>query len=168
MAIEKKCSTTGCESRAHARGYCRKHYRQLYRNGEIRPEREDWHKAMGVKCAVAGCEGRLSAKGYCYKHYRQIWDYGKIRTDAEERRVTEREAANKVNKLAPTNDSDRVRALARELRRAEIMYKNVVGVEGRLKWRREIDEVKKEMVRLGVDPAELVREQQGEENALAV
>ncbi len=44
----------------------------------------------------------------------------------------------------------RMRALGRELQRAEMMYSNVVGLEGRLKWRREIEDVKKEMIRLGV------------------
>ena len=31
-----------------------------------------------------------------------------------------------------------------------MMYRNVIGFEGRLKWRREIVEVKKEMTRLGM------------------
>ena len=98
--------------------------------------------AKETKCAVAGCENRSHAKGYCRKHYGQIWRKGKIYSDEEERQVAE--------KLIPRDDTDRMRALERELRRAEMMYQNVIGFEGRLKWRREIDEVKKEMVRLGM------------------
>ena len=98
--------------------------------------------AKETKCAVEGCENRAHAKGYCRKHYGQIWRKGKIYSDEEERQVAE--------KLIPRDDTDRMRALERELRRAEMMYQNVIGFEGRLKWRREIDEVKKEMVRLGM------------------
>ena len=31
-----------------------------------------------------------------------------------------------------------------------MMYKNVIGMEGRLKWRKEIEAVRKEMTRLGI------------------
>ena len=55
-------------------------------------------------------------------------------------------------KALPRPDSDRGRALERELRRAQTMYLNVVGVEGRLRWRRELEEVKQEMARLGIAP----------------
>ena len=98
--------------------------------------------AKETRCAVGGCEGRAHARGYCRKHYGQIWRKGKVYSDEEERHVAE--------KSTPRDDTDRMRALERELRRAEMMYQNVIGFEGRLKWRREIDEVKKEMVRLGM------------------
>ena len=97
-----------------------------------------------IQCAVAGCGTRPHAKGYCRKHYGQIWRRGQIQPDEEERQIAKKQVAK--------NDSDRMRAMERELRRAEAMYKNVVGFEGRLKWRREIDEVKREMVRLGIVP----------------
>jgi hypothetical protein len=48
------------------------------------------------------------------------------------------------------DDTDRMRGLERGLARAEMMYRNVVGLEGRLKWRREIAEVKKQMASLGM------------------
>jgi len=53
-------------------------------------------------------------------------------------------------KLLPRPDTDRIRALERELERAETMYRNVIGVEGRLKWRRELEELRKDWDRLGV------------------
>ncbi|MDR1535099.1 MAG: hypothetical protein LBU64_08390 [Planctomycetota bacterium] len=97
------------------------------------------------KCSVPNCENHVHAKGYCRKHYGQIWRKGRIYTQ---------KGHSQVEKIVqkPTNrdDTDRMRALERELRRAEMMYKNVIGFEGRLKWRREIVEVKKEMTRLGM------------------
>ncbi len=98
-----------------------------------------------TKCMVQGCENRVHAKGYCRKHYGQIWRKGKIYTQKDSG------SAKKAGlKAAHRDDTDRMRALERELRRAEMMYKNVIGFEGRLKWRREIVEVKKEMTRLGM------------------
>ena len=101
--------------------------------------------AKDATCAVDGCEKRPHAKGYCRKHYGQIWRKGEIRTDEEERQAAE--------KPVTQNDADRIRALERELRRAEMMYRNVVGVEGRIKWRRELEGLRKDMIRLGVAPA---------------
>lgn len=100
--------------------------------------------AKRSKCVVPDCTNKAHAKGYCRKHYGQIWRKGKIYSQEEEKRASER--------AAHRDDSDRIRALERELRRAEMMYQNVVGFEGRLKWRREIDEVRKEMARLGLTP----------------
>ena len=97
------------------------------------------------KCMVPGCENRVHAKGYCRKHYGQIWRKGKICSQKELK-----EESKVLDKPAQRDDTDRMRALERELRRAEMMYQNVIGFEGRLKWRREIDEVKKEMLRLGM------------------
>ena len=96
-----------------------------------------------TKCAMPGCEGKLHSRGYCRKHYGQIWRKGKI--------ASCREAPPAA--LASREDTDRMRALERELRRAEMMYQNVIGFEGRLRWRREIEEVKKEMSRLGMTPS---------------
>lgn len=91
------------------------------------------------KCMVPGCDNPVHAKGYCRKHYGQIWRKGRIYTEEERGLVGEGH-----------EDTDRIRSLERELRRAEMMYKNVIGMEGRLKWRKEIDAVRKEMSRLGI------------------
>ena len=98
------------------------------------------------KCVVPDCTNKAHAKGYCRKHYGQIWRKGKIYTSSEENKSNQPRTGNR-------DDSDRVRALERELGRAEMMYTNVIGFEGRLKWRREIEEVKKEMTRLGITRA---------------
>lgn len=99
------------------------------------------------QCIVPGCSNKAHAKGYCRKHYGQIWRKGKIYSTSDE---------ENREKSVQRDDTDRMRALERELRRAEMMYRNVVGFEGRLKWRREIDEVRKEMKRLGMIPEEVL------------
>lgn len=97
------------------------------------------------RCTVPGCDNRIHAKGYCRKHYGQIWRKGKIYAHPDEA-----SSRSDADKSLTRDDTDRMRALERELRRAEMMYRNVIGFEGRIKWRREIVEVKKEMTRLGM------------------
>ena len=92
------------------------------------------------KCIVPECNNPVHAKGYCRKHYGQIWRKGRIYSEEERLECGD-----------SREDTDRIRSLERELRRAEMMYRNVIGMEGRLKWRREIDEVKREMKRLGIE-----------------
>ncbi len=94
------------------------------------------------KCIVEGCNNPVHAKGYCRKHYGQLWRKGRI--------YSEKDKSLDCNSDC---DSDRIRALQRELKRAQTMYNNVIGFDGRIKWRREIDEVKAEMKRLGIEPA---------------
>jgi hypothetical protein len=43
------------------------------------------------------------------------------------------------------DDQERLRALERELKRAQQMYDVVVGFQGRIKWRREIEAVQTEI-----------------------
>jgi hypothetical protein len=42
---------------------------------------------------------------------------------------------------------DKENSLERELERAQMMYKNVVGLQGRLRWRREIQKLEAETAR---------------------
>ncbi len=106
-------------------------------------------------CVVEGCNNPVHAKGYCRKHYGQLWRKGRIYSEKDKHVEHEGEC-----------DSDRIRALQRELKRAQTMYNNVIGFEGRIKWRREIDEVKVEMKRLGIDPKELVKPQRENEESM--
>jgi hypothetical protein len=46
------------------------------------------------------------------------------------------------------DDRERLRALERELKKAQHMYEVVVGFEGRLKWRREMEAVRAEIKKL--------------------
>jgi len=99
--------------------------------------------AKESRCVAPQCGCRAHSRGYCRKHYGQIWRKGHIALPEEEDVLS-------VDAVDSRDDTDRMRALERELRRAEMMYQNVVSFEGRLKWRRELEEIKKEMVRLGM------------------
>lgn len=80
MADEfKPCSVDGCNRNAHPqakgkRGYCQRHYHQLWRRGEL--VRLSKPKSGYEKCLVDGCNGDPkqynTAHGYCFKHY-QRW-----------------------------------------------------------------------------------------------
>ncbi len=87
-------------------------------------------------CSVAECGNRAHARGYCRKHYGQVWRKGRITTDTDA-------ASNGGRKSR--DERERLKALTRELRRAQNMYEMVVGFEGRIKWRREIEAVKAEI-----------------------
>jgi hypothetical protein len=103
-------------------------------------------------CMVEGCNSTVHAKGYCRKHYGQIWRKGKIKPEIKE----DEDNLHKTEKMYD-EDSDRMRALEREFRKAQNMYRQVVGFEGRLKWRKEMDSVRSEIERLsGVNAEELV------------
>ena len=91
------------------------------------------------RCMVDGCSAPVHAKGYCRRHYGQIWRKGEISPSRRER-----ETVSKSSRA----DMERLRALERELRKAEHMYHVVVGYEGRVKWRREMDAVKAEIMKL--------------------
>ncbi|MFH0910670.1 MAG: hypothetical protein V1918_04070 [Planctomycetota bacterium] len=97
--------------------------------------------AKGVKCTVEGCNNPVHAKGYCRKHYGQVWRKGHISPQQDSSPIEYPEPL-----LA--EGSDRLRALEREFRKARHMYQQVVGFEGRLKWRKEMDAVRKEIERL--------------------
>ena len=91
------------------------------------------------ECNVNGCQTPVHAKGYCQKHYTQVWCKGEISTVASSRRTADRSRADL---------HDRLRVLERELRKVEEMYNQVVGVESRVRWRREITAVRDEIDRI--------------------
>lgn len=91
------------------------------------------------KCMVEGCSALIHAKGYCRRHYGQIWRKGEISPNR-----LERESISRSSRA----DMERLRALERELKKAEHMYHVVVGYEGRVKWRREMDAVKTEIMKI--------------------
>ena len=90
------------------------------------------------KCIVEGCREPVHAKGYCRRHYGQIWRKGEISLLPRELEAGRSARA----------DLERLRALERELRKAEHMYQVVVGYEGRIKWRREMEAVKSEIQKI--------------------
>ncbi|MCZ7647224.1 MAG: hypothetical protein M5U26_18535 [Planctomycetota bacterium] len=100
-------------------------------------------------CIVPDCPNPVHAKGYCRRHYGQIWRRGMIYdTPPRDRR----------EEGLKGDFHERLRSLERELRRAQQMYDIVVGFQGRLKWRREIEAVEAEVrkIRESQEKAEAV------------
>ena len=88
-------------------------------------------------CIVAGCPNESHAKGYCRRHYGQIWRRGMIYNDAPKDQTSAPESGMRRD--------DRLKALERELKKAQQMYEVVVGFQGRIKWRREMEAVQHEI-----------------------
>ena len=81
-------------------------------------------------CKVEGCHEKVHAKGYCSRHYAK---YRRRR-----RKKPPGPPAPRGSKLA----AERLRALQRELKKAEQMYRVTVSYKGRVRWKREMDAVK--------------------------
>lgn len=90
------------------------------------------------RCIVEGCPNPSHAKGYCRRHYGQIWRRGMIYNDSPREKTD-------YDSNVRRDDQERLRALERELKRAQQMYDVVVGFQGRIKWRREIEAVQTEI-----------------------
>ena len=93
-----------------------------------------------AQCIVEGCPNPSHAKGYCRRHYGQIWRRGMIYNDAPREQTTAPESGMRRD--------DRLKALERELKKAQQMYEAVVGFQGRIKWRREMEAVQYEIRKL--------------------
>ena len=93
-----------------------------------------------TNCIVEGCPNPSHAKGYCRRHYGQIWRRGTIYNDTPKDQTTAPESGMRRD--------DRLKALERELKKAQQMYEVVVGFQGRIKWRREIEAVQHEIRKL--------------------
>lgn len=67
---DKKCSIGACESDAHCKGFCKKHYRQ---------ERNKLIKLTGITCSIEGCNNPplfLGEKQLCHSHKYRNSAYG--------------------------------------------------------------------------------------------
>jgi len=93
--------------------------------------------AKPAHCIVEGCPNPSHAKGYCRRHYGQIWRRGMIYNDTPKEQTTAAESG--------VRRDDRLKALERELKKAQQMYDVVVGFQGRIKWRREMEAVQYEI-----------------------
>jgi hypothetical protein len=98
-------------------------------------------------CIVAGCPNESHAKGYCRRHYGQIWRRGMIYNDAPKDQTSAPESGMRRD--------DRLKALERELKKAQQMYEVVVGFQGRIKWRREMEAVQHEIRKITEAEAEM-------------
>jgi hypothetical protein len=114
-----RCRECG-SNEIHAKGYCQKHYRQLKKHGEMRPEKEKgfW---KGKKCAIEWCTSyKVHAKGYCSKHYKQV------RSGITPRPTSEK-AINKV--CLVSGCEDKVKALSHCSRH----YQQIKNNSGKIK-----------------------------------
>lgn len=71
----KSCAVEDCASRAYARGHCSRHYYQLLRHGEVRPDR------VPLNCAVDTCDRRAVSRGWCHGHYLRWTRTGDVQAD---------------------------------------------------------------------------------------
>ena len=69
------CEATGCDRPIYAKAHCAKHYKQLLRHGEVRPEPD-------VRpCAVRDCDRRAVTRGWCHGHYLRWSRCGDVKAD---------------------------------------------------------------------------------------
>ncbi len=69
------CKATMCGRPVYARGHCSRHYKQLLRNGEVRPDRAP------ADCAIRGCGRKAVTRGWCHGHYLRWSRTGDVRAD---------------------------------------------------------------------------------------
>jgi hypothetical protein len=69
-----KCTVDDCNNKYYAKGYCKKHYSQIYSHGRLTPELERGklhiHKIKEI-CSIRGCNNIVYAKGLCGTHYNE-------------------------------------------------------------------------------------------------
>ena len=68
----KICLFDGCNVEAKCKGYCGKHYTQLYRAGIIKAKKQDH------VCSVDNCNSVSRIRGLCNKHYLRYQRHGDI------------------------------------------------------------------------------------------
>lgn len=92
-------------------------------------------------CQYEDCDAKVYARGYCRRHYNMLWRKGSV---GRAHALSEDEKGLRMDQI------ERLRSLERELKRAKQMYKVVCGIEGRVKWHREIVMVGNEIEKLKV------------------
>jgi len=58
------CSAPHCNKEVYVKGYCRKHYIQIRKYGELKPDKEIY-----TECVVEGCSEKPFSRGLCHRHY---------------------------------------------------------------------------------------------------
>ena len=79
--VHTECAAPGCGAAAKVKGFCRKHYDRIARNGHLNAVENPGHFKAGQKstkrtCAVDGCDGRHKARGFCEFHASRDARYG--------------------------------------------------------------------------------------------
>jgi hypothetical protein len=88
-------------------------------------------------CSVEGCATLRYAKGLCRKHYNESWRMGHVGR-----------AHDYVNSGYSKQQYETLSSKRRELARALEMYNHVYGLESRVKWRKEITELEKDIEKI--------------------
>ncbi|MGF2716739.1 hypothetical protein ACQUY5_31780 [Bacillus cereus] len=71
--MERQCGVKDCTNKLFARGYCRKHHKQVETEGKLLPL-----QTIRKTCSVEACKSHPSTKGLCGKHYMQTLRHGKV------------------------------------------------------------------------------------------
>jgi hypothetical protein len=69
------CAVPDCPTPIYARGHCERHYRQLLRSGQVRPD------PAPTPCAADGCGRRAVTRGWCHGHYLRWSRHGDARPE---------------------------------------------------------------------------------------
>lgn len=114
---------------------------------------EDSKSKPKGNCVVDGCSNEQHAKGYCNTHYGQMWRKGKIISEKKNKKRSGRPVTKSKSKKRK-DKRERMETLEREFNRAKNMYEIVIGFEGRMKWRNEMEAVRTEIDKLEKEPDE--------------
>ena len=69
------CSIEGCDCRAVARGWCRRHYECWKRNGHPTAFQRIYAYPADALCSVDGCDARPTDQSMCGKHAQRVRRY---------------------------------------------------------------------------------------------
>lgn len=69
------CSVDACETKVYARELCGRHYKQVLRHGQVRPDRAP------AECAAEPCDRRAVTRGWCHGHYLRWRRTGDVNAD---------------------------------------------------------------------------------------
>ena len=85
MMKAQRCSVEGCEEFCSARGYCYRHYRDIWWKPRHNVGSGPRVKAE-VQCATEGCGRVAAARGLCPSCYTKAWKEGSITVRAHQPR----------------------------------------------------------------------------------
>ncbi|MDZ7815173.1 MAG: hypothetical protein U5N86_03935 [Planctomycetota bacterium] len=135
------CKVRACKKPAVREGYCEKHAKEVELYNQVVSEIGRKDKKL---CKVPGCKNQAHARGYCNTHYGQLWRSGKISPELRPRRRSRRNRDDKTAVRIPKE----LDTLNGQLIKAKEHYECVVGFENRIRWRREIKHLQKEIERV--------------------
>lgn len=117
LSKSKDCREDDCGNAKFAKGYCRAHYFQVYRNGKVSQARE-----RSGSCSVLGCTRPYRARGLCIQHYNKA---------VHKVRLGEGPFEYIIHQIKQKNRPSRIKQLKE---RYELMKRNKVREEKRLEY----------------------------------